>query len=130
MGITLSGQAAGYHERNRVRPGLNLLRALVLNGMGHIDRVKIRTAQRTGLSAGGGLEDIGGNRYRRDAECFQSNRVVHTARRARPSIRQGLDDCLHSSPPQTLNHLRGCRFGESRLHLADHLTHCKILFQQ
>lgn len=51
MGITLSGQPAGYHERNRVRPGLNLLPALVLNGMGHVDRVKIRTAQRTGLSA-------------------------------------------------------------------------------
>ena len=80
--LSLSGQPASNQERGRIRPGPNFLPCLILNGMSYVDSVKIGTPQRSGLSPGCGLKNIRDHSYRRDTQSFQSDRVVHTARRA------------------------------------------------
>jgi hypothetical protein len=85
---TSDGQPAHNLLRHRVRPRGDLLRRLVLDGMRDVDGVKACAAQRAGLYASRGHELRGSYRHGRDAQVLQLDRVVQTARGARPSIRQ------------------------------------------
>src|SRR5262249_14356345 len=68
--------------RYRVSPRGNLLRGLVLDGMLHVDRIKAGAAERTGLHARRSAEFRSCHRNSGDAQVFQLNRIVQTARGA------------------------------------------------
>src|SRR5215472_9516242 len=55
------------------------------------------------------------------------DRVVQTARGARPSIRQTFHDCVHAA--ELFDDLRWCILGEGRLAGADDLGHAVTLAQ-
>jgi hypothetical protein len=82
---------------HRIRPCGNLLRCLVLYRMLHINSVKARAAQCASLNARRGRELCSGHRHCGDAQIFQVDRVVQTARCARSSIRQPFHHCVHSA---------------------------------
>jgi len=81
-----------YHH---VRSCRDLLRRLVLDRMLDINGVKARAPQRTGLDSRGSGELGCGHGHCRNTQVFQSNRVVQTARCARPSIRQPFHHRIH-----------------------------------
>ena len=62
-------------------------------------------------------ELVGGDEHRRDATQFKIVDVVHTARRATASIRQGLDDHL-TLGGDLMAKVNRCRFGKGRLHVS------------
>jgi hypothetical protein len=57
-------------EERSVRASRNLLASLVLNGMRHIYRVKIRAIQCRRLRPRGGLKFAGGNGHRGDSQIL------------------------------------------------------------
>ena len=65
----------------------------VLNRMRHVHCSRLRT-ERLSLLLGPVLEHMTRNKDTRDAEHFKVQRVVHTARRAAPSIGQCFDNRL------------------------------------
>ncbi len=110
--------------RHRVCPRGDLLRRLILNGMLDVNRVKARASQSTGLHSCRSRELSGGHGHRWNAQIFQSDRVVQTARCARPSIRQPFHHRIH--PAQLLDDLWWRVLGKRRLFGAQHFR-CAIL---
>ena len=89
--------------------------------MRHINRVEVRAAQRARLGARRSHKHIGCDRYRRHAEAFKLGRVVQTARRARPSIRQRLDNSIAAGGDQVFDDCCRRWFGKRRLGRANDL---------
>src|SRR2546423_15654437 len=81
----------------RVGEGAYLLVGTVLDGMRdeHAGRVK---AQSACLHLRGATERRGGHEDAREAAGLQSADVVHTARRAGPSVGQRFDDDVAAAP--------------------------------
>ena len=79
-------------EENSVRASGNFLSGLVLYGMRYVHSVKIGAVERRSLGPGSGLELPRGDGHRRHSQILQIYGVVQTARCARPSIGQRLDN--------------------------------------
>jgi hypothetical protein len=90
--------------RYHIRACGDLLRCLVLYRMLHVNGVESRASQRAGLNARWRCEFSCSHRHRGNAQIFQTDRVVQTARCARPSIRQTFYNSIHR--PQLFDNLR------------------------
>ena len=73
-----------------VRQGFHFVVRAVLNGVGHINRGGT-ASDGFGLGHCGFLELARGNKDSGKTPAFQVGDIVHTARGARTSVRQGLD---------------------------------------
>ena len=81
--------------------------------MRDVNRIEARTAQGAGLSAGGRNELSSSNGNCGNAQVLQPDRVVQTARCARPSIGQSFNYGIHAA--QLLDYSVGSVPGESGL---------------
>ena len=99
--------------RSAVGDAQHLLVGAVLDRMLDVDGRRLR-AQRASLMLRTIHEREGGDEDRGDAARFQINRVVHTARRATPSIGEGFDRQL-TGGRDLLPQIDRSRLGERRL---------------
>ena len=126
------GVRQSLHDLRKDGPGplLDLGRKLVLDGMRHVDRVIVRPAQRRCLGPGGGSKHVRRHGDCGNARVLNSNRVVQTARRARPSIGQGLDDRVRLRLPNVGQDRFRRRLGERGLGVSEHLCNAMSCLQQ
>ena len=99
-----------------------------MNRVLDVNRVEIGSSQRAGLRARRGHKFMRRDRNRRDAETFEFQRVVQTARRTRPSISQSLDDRRAFGLHELVDHRIGRGLGEGRLHHAHNLFDAVAVF--
>lgn len=125
---SIAGQSRDQFLYYRLRFRFNLCLGLILDRVRNVDGVELRPAQRRGLGSGGGHELVRRHRHRRDSHPFQLQRIVQTARSARPSIGQRLDHRVGSA--DFLQDGSGRGFREGRLHLPNHRRHTVPLLQQ
>ena len=104
--------------QRRVGSCFDLGASLILDGMRHVDGVEIRPPECGGLGASREREFARRHRHCGNAPTLDPDRVVQTARGARPSIGQGLDDGAHA--PHLFKHLRRRRLGVGRFGEAYH----------
>ena len=92
FGMTRTGGSADQPAHNLFHYGIgargDLLWGLVLNWMGNVDCIKVRTPQCSGLDPCRAREFVGGHGDCRDSQILQPDRIVQTARGAGPSIGQ------------------------------------------
>ena len=111
----------------RNRPGFDLLLALILNRMRHIDGFKVGPSERAGLRSRRHAELVGDHRHCRNPFILQPDGIVQTARGAGASVRQRLHHRIDSA--EALQRRSRCRFGESGFHLPHHARHPITLLQ-
>jgi hypothetical protein len=88
----MTGQLLHYLLNDEVRPLPHLIGGEILHGMRHADDGKPCHAEGLCLDPRGVEKDLRGEDGGRNLALFKSDPVVHTARRARPSVGQRLDD--------------------------------------
>jgi len=84
-------QARCYFVQGLLGSCLDLSDRLILDRMGHVDRIEVRPSQGSGLSACGQSKFVRSNGNCGNTQILEPNCVVQTARCARPSIGQSLD---------------------------------------
>ena len=102
---TNNGREDGFGSPGQLRLGQQL------NGMGDIEHPARRHGEQARLLNRFVSERSCGNAYRGDATALQVNQVAHTARRARASIGEGLDDGV-GDPGDVIDQSQGCWLGE------------------
>src|SRR5215472_1938934 len=95
--------------------------------MGNVNSFKPGATQGAGLNSRCRGEFSGRHRYSGNAQIFEVDGVVQTARGARPSIGQAFDHSIHSA--QLIDHLRRSVLGESWLACAENIGHVPALAQ-
>lgn len=114
--VAMNGESR-HHPRHRpLRQDPDLGVGPILDGMRHQHPGGLETEGRR-LSDGGTLELLRGDEYPRQTAGLEVDDVVHTARRATPSIGEGLDDRLTLVGDQGAEVDRG-RLGVSGLGIA------------
>jgi hypothetical protein len=88
----MTGQLVHYLLNDEVRPLPHLVGGEILHGMRHADDGKPWHAEGLCLDPRGVEKDLCGEDGGRNLALFKGDPVVHTARRARPSVGQRLDD--------------------------------------
>ena len=76
--------------------GFDFGHCLILDWMGHVNGVEVRSSQSGCLRACRESEFMRRDGYRRNAPIFELDGVVQTARCARPSIGQSFHDGIHA----------------------------------
>ena len=97
--------------------GEHLVVGAILDGMWGEHTRHSGKAERCRLGHGSIDKLVGGDEHRRDATQFEIVDVVHTARRATASIRQGFDDHL-AFGGDLVAKVDRCWLGEGRFHVA------------
>lgn len=75
--------------------------------MRYVDRVEVRTPQRGSLRPGRRSKHLRSDSYGGNSGILDANRVVQTARRARPSIGEGLDHGMRLGLADVSHHALG-----------------------
>jgi hypothetical protein len=88
----VTGELLHHRLNDEVRPLPHLLGGEILHGMRHADDGKPWHAEGLCLDPRGVEKDLRGEYGGRNLALFKGDPVVHTARRARPSVGKRLDD--------------------------------------
>jgi hypothetical protein len=88
----VTGELLHHCLKDEVRPLPHLLGGEILHGMRHADDGKPWHAEGLCLDPRGVEKDLRGEYGGRNLALFKGDPVVHTARRARPSVGKRLDD--------------------------------------
>ena len=89
FGLFAGGQSVDYLLMEFRRPLRYGLGGYPAQGMGDAQGLEPLSAEDTGVTVGGIQERLGTDDYRGDSPVLQGHGVVHTARGAGPSIRDG-----------------------------------------
>ena len=115
----LRNQTRNQLVESAVGQGLDLGIGSILDRVLDEDPRRIRS-QGPGLRLGRVAKHARGDEHRRNASLFEIGGVVHTARRARPSVGQRLDHCI-AALGDLLSKIDRRHLGEGRLREAKYV---------